>query len=98
MLELILKIKKLRNIQWKKLIFYTYIFIPTSIFHRVRTVPFFTASAIVTLPFYGCTVRSVKLDGPVILPFTVFMFDRDSKYTKNGPLTFFSKPAQSAPD
>jgi hypothetical protein len=53
--------------------------VPFSVFY---TVPFFTASATVTVTFFRLTVGSAKRTEPLILTVRVFVFDREPYRTK----------------
>ena len=55
--------------------------VPFSVFF---TVPFFTASATVTVPFFSLTVGSVKRTEPSILTVRILIFDREPYRTKVG--------------
>ena len=67
--------------------------------HRVRTVrtalrffltvPFFTASATVTVPFFSLSVRSVKRTEPLIVTVRFLVFDREPYRTKSGTIIRF---------
>ena len=52
------------------------------IFYHFRTVPFFTAIATVTVPFFSLTVRSEKRTKPKVLTVRFLVFDRESYCTK----------------
>jgi hypothetical protein len=53
--------------------------VPFSVFF---TVPFFTASATVTVPYYRLTVRSAKRTEPLIVTVRFLVFDREPYRTK----------------
>ena len=53
--------------------------VPFSVFF---TVPFFTASATVTVPFFRLTVRSAKRTEPLIVTVRILVFDREPYRTK----------------
>jgi hypothetical protein len=55
--------------------------VPFSVFF---TVPFFTAIATVTVPFFILTVRSAKRTEPLILTVRILVFDLEPYRTKMG--------------
>ena len=57
---------------------------PVRTVFRFFTVPFFTASATVTVPFFSLTVRSAKRKEPLILTVLFLVFDREPYRNKMG--------------
>ncbi len=60
--------------------------VPFSVFF---TVPFFTASATVAVPFFRLTVRSAKRTEPFISIVRFLVFDREPHRTKRGTVIRF---------